>query len=194
MKRTEVPSRSAASSTVNSLSILLALLLLCGGHGAKFLTSDAPHFAGTGSSRQSQPALALARIARADVYPGGDDDHGLVVLGAVPGIQGDTVAGPTPLGELHTHATQDGEGGRVAAALGRPVTAEPEHVRPRPQPEPFQLSPTAQLPGRPDEIGHIHRELVEVLQVVGGGEPAVKATAEALSGLGRVLGDIAGHL
>jgi hypothetical protein len=40
----------------------------------------------------------------------------------------------------------------------------------------------------------MRRELVEVLQVVGVGEASVQAGAEALSGLGGVLGDVAGHL
>src|SRR5215217_2463697 len=87
MKRTEVPSRSAASSTVNSLSILLALLLLCGGHGAKFLTSDAPHFAGAGSCRGGQPRLPGRLIARPEIGPGSDHDHARVLLGPPPGIQ-----------------------------------------------------------------------------------------------------------
>jgi hypothetical protein len=44
-----VPSRSAASSNVSSLSILAILLLLCGGHGAKFLAGNLSLFAGAGS-------------------------------------------------------------------------------------------------------------------------------------------------
>src|ERR671910_1488658 len=94
-----VPSRSAASSNVISLSILAILLLLCGGHGAKLLAGHLSLFAGTGGGRQGQPALPLGRIARPDVHPGGDYDHGLVILGPLPGIQGHTVAGPPPLGE-----------------------------------------------------------------------------------------------
>jgi hypothetical protein len=43
-----VPSRSAASSNVISLSILTILLLLCGGHGAKFLAGHRSLFAGAG--------------------------------------------------------------------------------------------------------------------------------------------------
>src|SRR5215216_439259 len=105
MCRGVVPSHSAASSNVISLSILAILLLLCGGHGAKFLMGNSSLFAGTSRSRQGQPALPLGRIARADIYPGGDHDRGLVVLGPLPGIQRNAVAGPPPLGELHTCPT-----------------------------------------------------------------------------------------
>src|SRR5512132_4636284 len=125
MCRGVVPSRSAASSNVNSLSILAILPLLGGGHGAKFLAGNSSLFTGTRGGRQGQPALPLGRIARAHVDPGGDDDHGLIVLGLVPGIQRDTVASPAPLGEGDPGPAQDGEGGRVAAALGRPMPAEP---------------------------------------------------------------------
>src|SRR5215211_6715168 len=93
MCRGVVPNRSAASSNVISLSILTILLLLCGGHSAKLLTGNSSLFASPSRSRQGQPALPLGRIARGDVGPGGDDGHGLVVLGPSPGVQGDTVAG-----------------------------------------------------------------------------------------------------
>jgi hypothetical protein len=75
--------------------------------------------------------------------------------------------GPATLGEGHPSPAQDRERRRVAAALGRPVAAEPEHVRPRSQPQPVQLRAAAQLPAGPDELGHMGRELVEALQVVG---------------------------
>src|SRR5215212_6490178 len=91
MCRGVVPSRSAASSNVSSLSILAILLLLGGGHGAKFLAGHLPLFASAGGGRQGQPALALGLIARPHVDPGGDDLHGLVVLGPIPGVQGDAV-------------------------------------------------------------------------------------------------------
>jgi hypothetical protein len=51
----------------------------------------------------------------------------------------------------------------------------------------------AQLPGRPDELDHMRRQAVQAVQVAGP-EAAVQAAAEALGGLGRVLGDVAGHL
>jgi hypothetical protein len=38
------------------------------------------------------------------------------------------------------------------------------------------------------------RQPVQVLQVISGSQAAVEACAEALGGLGRVLGDVAGHL
>src|SRR5918993_25748 len=101
--------------------------------------------------------------------------------------------GPAALGERHAGAAQDGEGGRVATALGRPMTPEPQHVRPRSEAQAAQLGAAAQLPGGADEVGHMGGELVGVAQVVGGGAP-VQAAAEALGGLGRVLGDVAGHL
>jgi len=84
-----------------------------------------------------------------------------------------------------TRARRRTEGSRVTAALGRPVPPEPEHVRPRPQPKPLQLGAAAQLPGGPDELGHMRRQLVEAVQVVGVGQAAVEAGAEALGGLGR---------
>src|SRR4029450_416566 len=99
MCRGVVPSRSAASSNVNSLSILAILLLLCGGHGAKFLARPPPLSAGAGGGRQRQPPLPLGLIARAHVHPGSDHDGGLVVLGPTPGIQGNAVAGSAALGE-----------------------------------------------------------------------------------------------
>src|SRR5215218_8323028 len=119
MCRGVVPSRSAASSKVISLSILAILLLLCGGHGAKFLAGHRSLFASAGSGRQRQPPLALGRIARAHVHPGGDHDGGLVVLGPTPGIQSNAVAGPAALGEGDPSPAQDTEGGRIPAALGR---------------------------------------------------------------------------
>src|SRR5215218_1209222 len=127
MCRGVVPSRSAASSNVSSLSILAVLLLLGGGHGAKFLAGHLPLFASAGGGRQREPPLALGRIARAHVHPGGDDDGGLVVLGPAPGIQGNAVAGPAALGEGDPSSPQETEGGRIAAALGRPMAPEAEH-------------------------------------------------------------------
>jgi hypothetical protein len=44
------------------LSILAILLLLCGGHGAKFLAGHLPLFASPGGGRQRQPALALEDV------------------------------------------------------------------------------------------------------------------------------------
>ena len=44
---------------------------------------------------------------------------------------------------------------------------EAKHVRPGPQPQALQLSTAAQLPGRPDELSHMGRQPVQVLQVVG---------------------------
>src|SRR5215211_4309210 len=73
------------------------------------------------------------------------------------------------------------------------MSTKPEHVRPRPKPQALQLGTATQLPGRPDELGDMGRELVEAVQVVGA-EAAVQAAAEALGGFGRVLGDVAGHL
>jgi hypothetical protein len=40
----------------------------------------------------------------------------------------------------------------------------------------------------------MRRQLVKAVQVGGIGEAAVEAAAEALGGLGRVLGDVAGNL
>src|SRR4029453_1608060 len=113
MCRGVVPNRSAASSNVISLSILAILLLLCGGHSAKFLAGHLSLFASASGGRQGQPPFPLGRIARPHVDPGGDHDHGLVVLGPLPGIQGHTVAGPAALGELHPSAPEDSEGGGV---------------------------------------------------------------------------------
>src|SRR5215208_4164462 len=140
-----VPSRSAASSNVISLSILAILLLLCGGHGGQLLAGHRSLFAGTSRGRQGQPALPLGLIARAHVHPGRNDDYGLVVLGSTPRIQGHVVASPPSLGEGDPGPAQDTEGGRVAAALGRPVPTEPQHVRPSPQPQPLQLGTATQL-------------------------------------------------
>jgi Glyoxalase-like domain len=72
--------------------------------------------------------LATARpglVATADMDPGGDDHHLVVVLGPAQGVQGHAVSGPAALGEGNPGPTQQGEGGRVAAALGRPVAPEP---------------------------------------------------------------------
>ena len=49
------------------------------------------------------------------------------------------------------------------------MPAEPEHVRPGPQPQPLQFWTAAQLPGRPDELGHMGGQPVQVVQVVGAG-------------------------
>src|SRR5215216_877760 len=101
--RTLVPSRSAACSTDSSVSNsgLLVLRRSCGGsgRGGQLLPGDATVFAGTSGGRQGQPALPLGRIAGAHVGPGGDHDHGLVVLGLAEGVQGDAVAGSTALGK-----------------------------------------------------------------------------------------------
>src|SRR5918995_6362009 len=97
MCRGVVPSRSAASSKVISLSILAILLLLGGGHGAKFLAGHCSLFACPGGGRKRQPPLPLGLIAGPDKGPGGDHDGGLVVLGPIPGVQGNTVAGPAAL-------------------------------------------------------------------------------------------------
>src|SRR5512132_853818 len=138
--RSVVPSRSAACSTVNSVSNsgLLVLRRSCSSRcsrGGQLLPGNPSPFTGTGSGRQGQPALALGLVTLAGIGPGGDDDHGLVVLGPAPGIQGNAVAGSAALGEGDPGAAQDREGGRVAPALGRPMAAESEHVRPDPQPQ-----------------------------------------------------------
>src|SRR5262245_27460900 len=91
------------------------------------------------ADRASHRSPSVGRIARADIDPGRDDDHGLVVLRSAPGIQRYAVLGAAALGEGDPGPPQYSEGGGVAAALGRPVTAEPEHVRPGPQPQPLQL-------------------------------------------------------
>src|SRR4029453_17019029 len=147
MCRGVVPSRSAASSNVISLSILAVLPLLCGGHCAKFLTGNSSLLTSPSRSRQGQPAFPLRLKTPAHVHPGGDHDHGLVVLGPPPGIQWHAVAGPPPLGERHPSAPQDSEGGGEAATLGRPMPAKPQHVRPCSQPQALQLRLTPQLPG-----------------------------------------------
>src|SRR5215217_1584731 len=74
------------------------------------------------------------------------------------------------------------------------MTTEPEHVRPRTKPQALQLGAATQLPAGSDQLGHMRRQLVETLQIGGGDEAPVQAAAEALGGLGRVLGDVAGHL
>ena len=73
------------------------------------------------------------------------------------------------------------------------MATEPEHVRPGPQPQPCQLGAATQRPSGADELGHMGQQPVEVVQVVGV-EATVEPGAEALSGLGGVLGDVAGHL
>jgi hypothetical protein len=108
--------------------------------------------------------------------------------------QGHAVLSAAALGEGDSGPPQDGHGGRIAAALGRPMAPEPEHVRPRPSPEALQLGSAAQLPAGPDKLSHMDRQPVQVLQVISDGQAAVEAGAEALGGLGRVLGDVAGHL
>jgi hypothetical protein len=40
----------------------------------------------------------------------------------------------------------------------------------------------------------MRRQLVEAVEIVSSRQAAVEAAAEALGGLGRVLGDVAGHL
>jgi len=50
------------------------------------------------------------------------------------------------------------------------MPAEAEHVRPRPQLQPLQIRLAAQLPGRPDELGHMGRQIVEAVEVVGVGQ------------------------
>src|SRR4029450_3562909 len=104
-KRTEVPRRSAACSTDSSVSNsgLLVLRRSCGngggGRGGQLLAGDAAVFACPRGGRQGQPPLALGLVAGPDVDPGGDDDHGLVVLGPTPTIQGYPVLGSAAPGE-----------------------------------------------------------------------------------------------
>jgi len=102
--RTLVPSRSAACSTVNSLSNsggLPACGGSCSGSGrsGQLLPGDPAPFPCTGGGRQGQPPLPLGGVAGPDEHPGGDHDDGLVVLGPAPGVQGYAVAGPAVLGE-----------------------------------------------------------------------------------------------
>ena len=49
------------------------------------------------------------------------------------------------------------------------------------------------LPGGPDELGDVGGQLVEAVEVIGS-EASVQAAAEALGGLGGVLGDVPSHL
>src|SRR5829696_6502008 len=86
---------SAVSSAVSrSLSTPTSLQRSSGSgrHGPHFLPGDPAPFAGARGGRQGQPPLALRLVAGADVDPGGDDDHGLVVLGLAEGVQGKTAA------------------------------------------------------------------------------------------------------
>src|SRR5215211_537000 len=89
--------RSAASSIINSLSVIVPAPAM----PPSFVVPPRPPAAVRGHEPPpTEPATApLGRIAGADVGPGGDDDHGLVVLGPAPGVQGNAVAGPAPLGE-----------------------------------------------------------------------------------------------
>src|SRR5437773_11549829 len=144
-KRSEVPRRSAACSTVNIVSNSDGLPACEGscssgglGRGGQFLPGDPSLFASAGGGRQGKPPLALGLVASANEHPGGNEDHGLVLLGPAPGIQRYAVTGPAALGEGDPGPPQGGEGGRVAAALGRPVPTEAQHVRPGPQPQPVQ--------------------------------------------------------
>src|SRR5512132_975470 len=120
--RTEVPRRSAASSTDSIVSNSGGLPSACGGscssgsgRGSQLLPGDPPLFAGTGGRRQGQPPFPLGLIASADVDPGCDDDDRLVVLGPAPGVQGHAVLGAAALGEGDPGPPQDGHGGGVAA-------------------------------------------------------------------------------
>src|SRR5215213_3169595 len=122
--RALVPSRSAACSTDSSVSNSGVLpsptrssSSRCG-RGGQLLPGHPSLFASAGGGRQRQPALTFGLIARADIDPRGDNDHGLVVLGPCPGIKRHAVAGPATLSELHAGLAQHGEGGGVAAALG----------------------------------------------------------------------------
>src|ERR671918_527725 len=91
--RTLVPSRSAACSTVNSVSnsvVSSHLRRSCSsrcGRGGQLLPGDASLFACPSGGRKGQPPLPLGLIAGADEHPGGDDHHLVVVLGPAPGIQ-----------------------------------------------------------------------------------------------------------
>src|SRR5215213_5779365 len=150
--RTDVPSRSAASSTVNSLSNNSVLLLLCSahGHGAKFLFGDPSLFPRSSGCRGGQPRLPGALVAPPEVGPGGNNDHGLVVLGPSPGVQWKGVAAAPAHGIGDPGPPQRPQGGGVAAALGREVAAEAQHVCPPPQPQPGQAWAGGQLQAGPD--------------------------------------------
>src|SRR5215211_4062318 len=104
--RAEVPRRSAAWSTDSSVSNSGWPPSACGGScsngsgcGGQLLPGNPSLFAGTSRCRQGQPALPLGRVPDPDPDPGGDDNHGLVVLGSPPSIEGDAIAGPSPLGK-----------------------------------------------------------------------------------------------
>src|SRR5919204_2596147 len=119
--RSEVPSRSAACSTVNSVSNFRSFQCAgersCGsshGRGGQLLAGDPSSFTGAGGGRQRQPHLALGLVAGADVAPGGDDDGGLVVvLDPAPGVQRYPIASTAALGVGDAGAAQGGHGGGV---------------------------------------------------------------------------------
>src|SRR6266540_983437 len=154
--RVEVPSRSAACSTVNSESNLgssqPADPASCSGRGGQLLPGDAAALPGPGGSCQGQPRLALGLIAAATNAQLATVSMSSSSSGPVPGVQRHAIAVPAA-GVLHTGAAQDGEGGGVAAALGLPVAPEAEHVRPPPQPQPVEPWPAAQLPAGTHQRG-----------------------------------------
>src|SRR4051794_32641950 len=86
--------------------------------------------------------------------------------------------------------TKCAESGRVPAGLGGEVTAEAEHVRPLREAKAGHLGEPAEAPALSDQPACVGAD-VEPVQVVGRSYPPVER-ADAFSGLGGVLGDVAG--
>src|SRR4029453_8310245 len=106
----------------------------CSGRTSQLLLGDTPRFPSPRGGRGGQPRLPGRRVALADVGPGGDHEHGLVVLGPSPGIKREGISSAPADGVGDSGPPQGTQGGGVATALGREVTAEAKHVRPLAQP------------------------------------------------------------
>src|SRR5215218_434134 len=130
MNRADVPIASAASSTVNSESTEQLLGRESRSGDSAGSPGDAALLAGVASDGGGQSGLARGLVAGPPVGPLPQHHHGLdvvLVLVDAEGVVAVLAGGPGGAG-----AAQRAHGGGVAAALGRPVAAEAEHVCPRP--------------------------------------------------------------
>src|SRR4029450_209130 len=81
---------------------------------------------GAGDGGHGQVGAVVVAVAATDEAPGAEDDRGLFGGPAAPGVQRLGPTQPSADGVRDPCTAQGGEGGRVAAAPGRPVAPEPK--------------------------------------------------------------------
>src|SRR5215468_5635442 len=105
---------------------MVAGFLSCESGGHEFLAGDAVVLAGACGGGEGELALGGGGVAGSGVLPGGDQQDGVLVEVAAPGV---FLAVGVPLGAAVGEAglAELGEGDRVAVGFGQEVAAVAEH-------------------------------------------------------------------